>query len=195
MAKIPFNIKYRPQIESGEYKVVTVNDNHPVKILTFDRDHTLPIIALINRGYDEIYEYDINGCSRFAGDTLYLLTEEDVPHLTKLEELIAAWIWGDKAELDDKQRESIKSYAQIVKDYVREEFESSTEWAERVNNAYANGIKEGIDRVKNIPHWKPFKALGDNQFAVIQDSDGFYAIFKGYRINITKLFDLIPKEE
>lgn len=29
MAKIPFDIKYRPQIESREYKVET-NDHHPV---------------------------------------------------------------------------------------------------------------------------------------------------------------------
>lgn len=34
--KIPFDIKFRPQIESGEYKVVT-GDNRPVRIISWDK--------------------------------------------------------------------------------------------------------------------------------------------------------------
>lgn len=36
MAKIPFSIDYRPQIESGEYKVVT-GDDRPVRIISWDK--------------------------------------------------------------------------------------------------------------------------------------------------------------
>ena len=36
MAKIPFDIKYRPQIESGEYKVET-RDGKPVRIICWDK--------------------------------------------------------------------------------------------------------------------------------------------------------------
>lgn len=36
MAKIHFDIKFRPQIESGEYKVVT-GDNRPVRIISWDK--------------------------------------------------------------------------------------------------------------------------------------------------------------
>lgn len=36
MAKIPFSINYKPQIESGEYKVVT-GDDRPVRIISWDK--------------------------------------------------------------------------------------------------------------------------------------------------------------
>jgi len=36
MKKIPFDIKFRPQIESGEYKVVT-GDGRPVRIISWDK--------------------------------------------------------------------------------------------------------------------------------------------------------------
>ena len=34
--KVHFDIKFRPQIESGEYKVVT-GDDRPVRIISWDR--------------------------------------------------------------------------------------------------------------------------------------------------------------
>lgn len=42
--KIPFDIKYRPQIESGEYKVFLKNGN-PVRILAWDLPGEYPIAA------------------------------------------------------------------------------------------------------------------------------------------------------
>lgn len=53
--KIPFDIKYRPQIESGEYKVVT-RDGHSVRIICWDRKSAgdgQPIVALIENGHYE----------------------------------------------------------------------------------------------------------------------------------------------
>lgn len=45
--KIPFDIKYRPQIESGEYKVETKNGNK-VRILKFDiKDENYPIVGIV----------------------------------------------------------------------------------------------------------------------------------------------------
>ena len=49
MTKIPFNIKYRPQIESGEYKVVT-RENRPVEIKIWDLKGDFPIVGVY---YDE----------------------------------------------------------------------------------------------------------------------------------------------
>ena len=46
MAKIPFNIKYRPQIESGEMKVVT-RRGEPVEIVYWDAVGKNPIVAII----------------------------------------------------------------------------------------------------------------------------------------------------
>jgi len=50
MAKIAFDVKYRPQIESGEYKVET-RDGRPVRIVCWDvRNDKYPIIALVDFG-------------------------------------------------------------------------------------------------------------------------------------------------
>lgn len=68
MKKVPFDIKYRPQIESGEYKVETVSGFH-VEILRWDRKHpdygkgelSFPIVAIVDfNGLEQpmIYRYD-----------------------------------------------------------------------------------------------------------------------------------------
>lgn len=49
MTKIPFNIKYRPQIESGEYRVVTREDR-PVEIKIWDLKGDFPVVGVY---YDE----------------------------------------------------------------------------------------------------------------------------------------------
>ena len=53
MAKIPFNVKFKPQIESGEYKVET-RDGRPVRIICWDkkeydgqRERQTPIVYLL----------------------------------------------------------------------------------------------------------------------------------------------------
>lgn len=49
MTKIPFNIKYRSQIESGEYRVVTREDS-PVEIKLWDLKGDFPVVGVY---YDE----------------------------------------------------------------------------------------------------------------------------------------------
>ena len=44
--KIPFDIKYRPQIESGEYKLYCHGCN--IKIVCWDADEYLPLVVIIN---------------------------------------------------------------------------------------------------------------------------------------------------
>ena len=45
MTKIPFNIKYRPQIESGEYRVVTREDR-PAEIKIWDLKGDFPVVGV-----------------------------------------------------------------------------------------------------------------------------------------------------
>lgn len=45
MIKIPFNIKHRPQVESGEYRVVTREDR-PVEIRIWDLKGDFPIVGV-----------------------------------------------------------------------------------------------------------------------------------------------------
>lgn len=44
--KIPFDIKYRPQIESGEYKLYCHGCN--IRIVCWDADEYLPLVVIIN---------------------------------------------------------------------------------------------------------------------------------------------------
>lgn len=62
MAKIPFDIKFRPQIESGEYKVET-RDGRPVRIVCWDRQaEYYPLVALISAGkIEDEAVYTIDG--------------------------------------------------------------------------------------------------------------------------------------
>ena len=69
---IPFNIKYRPQIESGEYKVRTAS-GRPARIVCWDMKTALgdPILALIT---DEVgREYS---CT-YREDGLYIGNNEN----------------------------------------------------------------------------------------------------------------------
>ena len=61
MEKIPFDIKYRPEIESGKYLVVT-RDDRPVRIVCWDRKGAYPIIGLIKDGWREVVDiFDTDG--------------------------------------------------------------------------------------------------------------------------------------
>ena len=70
MAKIPFSIDYRPQIESGEYKVET-RDGRPVKIIYWEAKGPAPIIGLFmtDDGSETTTEVHPNG--RWSADESY----------------------------------------------------------------------------------------------------------------------------
>ncbi len=157
MAKIAFNIKYRPEIESGKYKVVTSNDES-VKILTFDRNHRLPILALINRGYDEIVEYDTNGFTQLAGDTLYLITDE--PELTEFEKAYLKVVHHLSENdilphflTDNKVSENAQKLLDVARKQLQPEIDAEIDKAYKNSDAvqYRRG-KE--DALKDMPHWK-----------------------------------------
>ena len=58
--KIPFDMKYRPQIESGEYKVETRNGKS-VRIICWDKQGECPIVVLSCMDGDEgVYTYHEN---------------------------------------------------------------------------------------------------------------------------------------
>lgn len=59
--KIPFDIKYRPQIESGEYKVKTRN-GESVRIICWNKQGECPIVVVsCVDGDDGVYTYHENG--------------------------------------------------------------------------------------------------------------------------------------
>lgn len=91
MKKIPFDIKYRPEIESGKYKVVTA-EGRPVRIICWDKREyggNKTLIALIpaNTGTECIYQYFIEGIPTFnaSPDKWALQIETEEPEWTEFE--------------------------------------------------------------------------------------------------------------
>lgn len=90
MSKIPFDIKYRPQIESGEYRVET-RDGKKVRVLCYDANNIVPIVALVtfNDGSEGSRDYYLNGTMNFDRENpldLFIVTPE--PELSEFEERI-----------------------------------------------------------------------------------------------------------
>ena len=108
MAKIPFNIKFRPQIESGEYKVET-RDGRPARIICWDANCYTPIVFLATE-HDDIddndkeYPYSCNNFGRsFSVDSpndLLIITPE--PELSEFEKAIKDLVLAiDEGELQE----------------------------------------------------------------------------------------------
>lgn len=100
--KISFDIKFRPQIESGEYKVVT-GDDRPVRIISWDKKlcgGRYEIVALVPtpQGDTETVQlYSTEGIliasSYNEKFKLFIVTPE--PELTPLEDLLSTYLKND----------------------------------------------------------------------------------------------------
>ena len=88
--KIPFNIKYRPEIESGKYKVVS-EFGEPTRIICWDSKYhsNLPVIALIDDGDGEdMVHVSSDGKSEIdqrKGFTRLVIVTDEPEELTEFE--------------------------------------------------------------------------------------------------------------
>lgn len=153
MAKIEFNIKYRQEIESGKYKVVT-STNKPVRIICWDRvDNNgqfkdLKLCVLINDeiGGESCYYYHLSGkpwLGNKDGD-LFILTDE--PELTDFEKELGgiAQAWVDKrAELT---KECIKVHAERLLKVARKQLQPEID--AEIDKTYKNADKVQYERGK-----------------------------------------------
>jgi len=94
MRRIPFDIKYRPEIEAGKYKVVTEH-GESVRIICWDSKFwgAYPVIALISDGDGEdiihISESGNSNNNSVRGEQLYVITDEP-EELTEFEKAVEA---------------------------------------------------------------------------------------------------------
>lgn len=165
MAKIPFNIKYRPEIESGKYKVVT-STNKPVRIVCWDRvakdgqSKALNLCVLISENNGESCYYYYSSGEPFLGNrdgNLFILTDE--PELTKFEMQYAAYRYG----------------SQVIEIFGQEQIEAvKKEWAAIL--AIAREELQG-----DMPHWYHIEAgcAGNGDILPVyltKDQYGCYAL-------------------
>ena len=173
--KKAFDIKYRPQIESGEYKVVTADD-HPVRICCWDAEEYYPIVALV-KDYNEKSDYcypmmcDTEGVSATKGKekTLYVVTPE--PELTEFEKVVRQVFiereYNGSFETEEEIERVEKAFEESARHYAvallaaakkhldshyDQEIEEAYKEADRVQ--YNKGYAEGkADVLKDTPKW------------------------------------------
>lgn len=177
MAKIPFNIKYRPQIESGEYKVVTV-EGRPVRIICWDKKsekkYGYHIVCLIEFGpnHEESAYYTIDGMVRLDDKEPYLFLITPEPELSEFEQEVRACVTknltthikdGNGREMSSTvfiDDDTAKGMSAELLELARKELEP--EVLERLEAAYKNqdevvyenGKRDGkAEALKDLPRW------------------------------------------
>jgi len=116
--KIPFDIKFRPQIECGEYKVVIEYDNRTfyARIVCWDFNST-EILACVNYGdREDVLEYDSSGkhIGKSVGrpDLIIITPEQELSEFeVALEQMMYDW--------EDKGIGARKIVAQHIKELRR----------------------------------------------------------------------------
>lgn len=126
--KIPFDIKYRPQIESGEYKVVT-GDDRPVRIISWDKKvygGRTEIVALVHTSQGDTESVQLycpdgtliasNWNEKFK---LFIVTPE--PELTEFEKCLLDYAKArDEYEFDStKDVELNQKVIELTKSYSK----------------------------------------------------------------------------
>lgn len=159
--RIPFNIKYRPQIESGEYKVIT-NDGHNVRIICWDKRTSGEecIVALVSgeEGGEKTLHYTKEGyCTsstdEFRKRDLFIVIPEK--ELTEFEGRLVKFyndrdsITCDKDGVFNRHDvyELLHSAASELLSLARKEFakeyKGGSEANEKTISAYCSGYEAG----------------------------------------------------
>lgn len=165
MAKIPFDIKFRPQIESGEYKVET-RDGKPVRIICWDRapkigdglDLTLCVLIPRDNG-EAVYYYNHSGKSRLNDERYDLLIITPEPELSEMEVHLLSWLSDDtKGEIPmERMKELVRNRAAELLDLAKKELvdDMQLQFDDEINEAYYRGRKDGkAEALNGLPMWR-----------------------------------------
>ena len=157
--KIPFDIKFRPQIESGEYKVVIEYDNRTfyARIACWDFNGT-ELLACVNYGdREDVLEYDSSG--KHIGKSvrrpdLIIITPE--PELSEFEKGYMRIVHKMKPEdFNDEGLKIAKEEAAELLELAKNEIYSHESLVEYAKTAREEGKSKAL---KDLPRWK--KAVG-----------------------------------
>ena len=144
--KIPFDIKYRPQIESGEYKVET-RSGKTARVICWDRVGT-QLIVLVGKDED-VLTYNLDGTTGQQmplPSDLFIITPE--PELTEFEAdvLVILLEFVEEVDANDVKRIS-KELLELAK---KELCKGCT----RCTDEYWRGRKEAMEEVSKGFHYE-----------------------------------------
>lgn len=155
--KIPFDIKYRDKIESGEYKVIYVENSsteqYPVEILKWDSNSDAGcIIGCIRRnGKDRVYVFEENGKHKVSGGDrrLFIVTPE--PEMSEFENGMLRYLQDAVNKKDDSEIvESTKEHSIKLLSIARDEFNRQIEndYREIIHGAYKRGKADAEQEIE-----------------------------------------------
>ena len=191
--KIPFDIKYKPQIESGEYKVET-RDRRPVRIVSWDFLSEKPIIGLIGMGFNNgetIATYYKQGRVATSHDDcadLFIITPG--PELSEFEKVCMRLYnegCDDGLSGDKLSNESLKESASELLDLAREElFANDTVLKEYAETSRVQGKVEAL---KDLPRWRKCdkNTIYNTKFNLAENGVGRFLMVEGYQISVDSL--------
>lgn len=211
MNKIPFDIKYSPEIEAGKYLVV-FNDK-PARIICWDKKHIMDsatIIALIDDGESEHTEYFYEDGSSICAisPALYLVPAE--PELSEFE--VKLWeimkaegsAVGPREKFTNDDKRAFHEYSAELLVLARNEIVKSgyaiiegEHYLEEGRKNYERGKSEAL---KDLPRWKKCEDGNTDRLdleALCWEAGSPIEIAfraNGYRIFLSDL-EKLPKEE
>lgn len=155
MARIPFDIKYRPQIESGEYKVFAhEHEEQEARIVCWDNKGEYPIVALVDNEPEKFDKYGRVPGGNLAGEfSLFIVTPEEEEELSEFESNVRTCITenltnhvkdGNSAEMSFSvfiDNDTTKKLASELLSLVREQL---------IKDGYIIEKKAFHDAVENI---------------------------------------------
>ena len=202
MKTIPFDIKYRPQIESGEYKVITDKGNE-VRILDWNlnrcgRNDIVCAVKAESSDNENVQIYYEDG-KMVSNGISKLKIETDEPELTDFE--AAVWDLLNRHDVyvedDNVIRKDAERLLKIANDVLCDSPQSEIDDFARGWNA----------RQEREPKWRKSEvvaSLTSNRFQVLhkEDSECYYHNFndvlydkvRGKEININELVSFLPSE-
>lgn len=128
MTKIPFNIKYRSQIESGEYSVVT-REGYPVVIKIWDLKGDFPVVGVY---YDDKNNREIavqvtaeGRCSTWPSDDYCddFFINIGTPELTEFEQTLFSILDEAEDRITSKNQDFVKKVSAELLSVARKELE------------------------------------------------------------------------
>ena len=160
MARIPFDIKFRPQIESGEYKVVAhEHEEQEVRIVCWDNKGEFPIVALIDNEPEKFDKHGrVPGGNRGGEFSLFIVTP--VEELTEFEAdvMVILLEFVEEVDANDVKRIS-KELLELAKKELDYEKRKALSCSYKIGfrDGKAKGYEEAMKEFKELPAltWPP----------------------------------------
>jgi len=157
MIKIPFDIKHRPQIESGEYKVI-LDCGVEAEILAWDKPGEYPIVCMAKKEGAIPFRTNNNGKAYHFPEganysDLFIVTSEE--EMTEFEIALENFVMNADAS-EQTFHEDVKQHAAELLAIARKELiKEGTSKNEIGTMLYDAGFEDGkAEAFMELPRWK-----------------------------------------